>query len=379
MEAVRSEDTLIFFALSKEVSKISSILESVNKFFETKQGIDPTDRFNFIAFIKNKPVYLEDFTFNAPLVISEVNKLIPEMTAINMAGGLFVAITFIIDVFKIVGGKTFRLIILTDNKTPKLRNIEVVQDLIEKIVSFPFFVDIIRLNVKDPKEDIKLMRLAKVSGGNIYHATSEKDAARILRDLVQKKKIQLRGYVDSKKVFISDENEFFFENIAESPKPVIKENISMKCQICGLHKDPDFEGNLYKCGKCGVTIHRECLAKWANFSNVSGLPHLFRCQNCFNLIKLPKDFVEAIQSGRKPEEQIIDEVLFSEIADVLLEREKKKGKLKIIQAENPFPSISGDEDAVEEEKDISIFFCPSCGKMITTEYNFCSGCGIKLK
>ena len=168
---------------------------------------------------------------------------------------------------------------------------------------------------------------------------------------------------------------------------ILKEKSEMKCQICGLHRHPDYMSRLYKCGKCDVSVHRECLALCASFSNVGyGLFHLFRCQNCFNLLKLPRRFVEDILSGKKPEEVIIDTSVFSDIADLLLENEnEREGELKLVHAENPFPFTSDEEELTEtakkkeERKKTSVIFCPSCGKMLTTEYKFCSGCGFSLK
>jgi hypothetical protein len=287
-----------------------------------------------------------------------------------------------------VGGKTFRLLIITDKDTPKLKNVEVVQDLVKKIVNFPFFIDIIRIGIRDSKEDMKLMRFAKTTGKGLMKFTNnEKEIGNVLIDLAQKKTIKLSGYVDTGKFRISKENEMFFENIAESPRPILKEKSDMKCQICGLHRHPDYMSRLYKCGKCDVSVHRECLALWSSFSNVGyGLFHLFRCQNCFNLLKLPKRFVEDILSGKKPEEVIIDTSVFSDIADLLLEHEnEREGELKLVHAENPFPFTSDEEELTEtakkkeERKKTSVIFCPSCGKMLTTEYKFCSGCGFSLK
>lgn len=39
------------------------------------------------------------------------------------------------------------------------------------------------------------------------------------------------------------------------------------------------------------------MAQWARTSHI-GIPHLFRCHNCFNLIKLNKEFVKNVQSEK---------------------------------------------------------------------------------
>lgn len=399
METTRSEDTLIFLALNPKITNFSLILDQLRKFMNAKQSVDPTDRFNFIIFEENRPVYLEDFTFNGDLILSQLKELKSKIIKSNMAGGIFVAITFIIDVFKTVGGKTFRLLIITDKNTPRLKNFEVVQDLVKKIVNFPFFIDVIRIGVRDSIEDSKWKSFAESTGkGLLKYTNNEKELGNVLIDLAKKKLIKLKGYVDSSKFKISSENEMFFENIAESPRPILNEKSDMKCQICGSHRHPDYLTRLYKCGKCDVSVHRECLALWSSFSNIGyWLYHLFRCQNCFNLLKLPKKFVEDVLSGKKPEEIIMDTSVFSDIADILLEHETERGgKLKLVTTENPFP-FESDEDEIKEtvvkkekkkrkkvkrrekKKKITVLFCPSCGKVLTSEYKFCSGCGFSLK
>jgi hypothetical protein len=383
METTRSEDTLVFLALDRKKTKMSVVASKLKRFFQSKQDIDPNDRFNFITFERNKPVYLEDFSFNIDYIISTFKEIIPRIESLNMAGGIFVAITFIIDVFKIVGGKTFRLLIITDKNTPSLKNIEVLDDLVEKISSFPFFIDVIRINIRDHEEDQKWTNLVKKTSGKMKFVNDEKELDRIFADLAKKKRIKLSGFIDKSKIYISADNEMFFENIAEDITSISDENHEMKCQICGLNRNPDYNSSLYKCGKCGVTIHKECSALWAKFSNVGmNLPHLYRCQNCFNLLKLSRNFVEAIQLGKKPEEVIADTTVFSDIADILFEREKEKGELKLIHGENPFQYEEevpeNLEEIKEQEEKITIVFCPSCGKTLSSNSSFCLGCGYNI-
>ena len=82
----------------------------------------------------------------------------------NIGGGLFVGISFIIQAFKTIGEKAFRIIVLSDAGTPKIDQqfIPVLENLIDQVKDMPLFIDFIRINVKDLEEDEKLLRLAEI-------------------------------------------------------------------------------------------------------------------------------------------------------------------------------------------------------------------------
>ncbi|MBD3352245.1 MAG: hypothetical protein GF364_12230 [Candidatus Lokiarchaeota archaeon] len=383
MGTSKSEDTLIFLALDPRVTKYKKILRFLYEFFEKKQNIDATDRFNIISFIENGPIYFEDFTYNGNYIIKTIEQYIPKIKRINTIGGIFVAITFIIDIFKLVGGKAFRLIILMDKNTPRLKNIEVIRNLTNKVVEFPFYIDIIRIKTDDPKEDAKLIRFAEQTKGKVYFVRNEKDAGKVLLDLAEKKEITTVSFGDKQEFQISPENEGFFENMAQDPVEILNPPGSFRCQICGE------KGQLYKCPKCGTPVHRECLAQWSKYSNI-GLPHLFRCQSCFNLLRLDKDFVEMIQTGKKPKEDIdlFSDDWFSDQDALLREQDSEQ---ELIFGQDPMPMEDNEvENGLRDESDevfdlqkdtdnIEIIFCPGCGKLTTTEFKRCPDCGAKLK
>jgi hypothetical protein len=376
MDNVRSEDTLIFMALSPEVTNINTILDAVTQFAKDKQQKDSTDRFNLITFMENGPVYFEDFSYNYDYLISTMRQYIPKMAEQNVAGGVMVAITFIIDVFKLVGGKCFRLIILTDKNTPNCRNIEVVQDLINRVIEFPFFIDVVRIGTSDPREDLKYLKMARSTSGEVYYSKNEKETTKVLLELSRKKTVSKKGFGDGKEFYVEPENEPFFENLAEDVIPLM--GSTNECQICRE------KGNVYKCNKCGAVSHRECLAQWAKYSNI-GIPNLFRCQNCFNLLKLQKDFIEEIQGGKKKkkvESSIFDTDWLSDQDEKL--RKKDKTSLKMVTGQNPLPQSQCDDSEEENRKvnsneEVTILWCEKCGKMLTSEYKFCNMCGTKIK
>src|SRR4030042_4412330 len=126
MTDFRSEDTLVVLAISPKATRFELLLKDLDAFFRLKQEADQTDRFNFIAFQKSGPTYLEDFSFNLDLVRDTLEKVRKRWGEVNFAGGFFLALTFILDVFKKVGGKTFRIISLNDQFAPHGKHVDVL-------------------------------------------------------------------------------------------------------------------------------------------------------------------------------------------------------------------------------------------------------------
>ena len=77
MEATRSEDTLIFFAIDPKVSDIKKVYEAILAFCEAKKTADRTDRFNIVIFQEDGPNYFEDFTLNPQHVMIGLQSLEP--------------------------------------------------------------------------------------------------------------------------------------------------------------------------------------------------------------------------------------------------------------------------------------------------------------
>ncbi|MCP4763766.1 MAG: hypothetical protein GY870_18490 [archaeon] len=379
----KSEDTLIFFAISPDTTNIAIILDYLGNFFMKKSEIDPTDRFSLLTYSKEGPTHFKEFTHNGEYIIKKTRELTLEITDVNASSGISLAISLFMDTFKIVNGKVYRLIILMDQKTPRLQNIEILEDLINLVKDFPVIIDVIRIDTYDTKEDRVLLNFIRPTNGSLYYAENEDEAGNILYDLSKKKEFKGVSFGDTEIFKISEENSGLIDFMAEEPVEVINENEDMSCQICG-------EGtHLHKCPQCGVTSHKKCLVIWAKYSNV-GLPNIFRCQNCFFLIRIDNTFLENIQNNLKPNEDI-EAFLHNTRVLLNLEQEKKlkekEGEeIDIIHQEDPMPQMDekmidedlGDYDLHKDIDDIEIVLCPNCGKMTTNEYRVCSDCNTKL-
>lgn len=386
MGKTRSEDTLILNGLTPEITKMKPIYKALKHFFETKKSIDYSSRFNIILFQEDGPNYLESFTLNPENVLIALKSLEPIIVKANIGGGIFVAVSFIIDVFKKIPEKTFRLIVLTDSGTPIIPKLQmpVLQNLIDQVKDMPFFIDIIRLNIEDLEEDKKLMDLAKRCNGGIHEINKSELLYDILEFLALKREIDPRNLLESKTYVIPPENHYFYENLADIPLEITKKE---KCSIC--HKKDN--NPILKCKTCGIITHRTCWALWTSISSI-GIPNVFRCHNCYSLLKLEKDFIQKIKLAEQVKQANI--LLKWDIEDIYnhLESLEVKDGPKIVSVENPMSSLEISEDfSYSEEKseeskifvtdnsEIKFILCPFCYKMITTNYTRCPNCFRNLK
>ena len=345
MADTRSEDTLVFNALSPDITEFPIVFDALKDFLEKKKDMDHSDRFNVILFQEDGPNYLEEFTLNPENVLIALKSLEPMLARANVAGGIFVAITFIIDVFKKISDKCFRLIILTDEGSYKIpeQYIPVLENLIDQVKDMPFIIDIIRVKVNDPVEDLKLLDLVRRTTGNLHEIFDIRDLPSILDKLAEKRSFSSFSLLDEDiNTEIRYENYPFYENLAADPYLL---ELTSTCSICFKQDNKD----LVQCPSCETVAHKACWAQWAKTSNI-GIFNLFRCHNCFNLIKLDKDFVQRVQSGQVPSIEEI-EVELVDLQEFQESLETTDGP-KIISVEDPMAIFyQGFDDDVLVVKD----------------------------
>lgn len=232
MEITKSEDCLIFNGLTPEITRMDRVYDAIAEFMSKKQANDPSDRFNFIVFQEDGPNYLNNFTLYPEYIIDTLKSLNATITRANVAGGIFVAVTFIIDVFKKISDKFFRLIILVDEGSRKIppQFIPVLEDLIYKVKDMPFFIDVIRINDYNLQEGEKLNKLAKICNGKLYEIHRIRDLFPLLEKLSEKKYIKIpEFYFKPSAPHIPNENQPFYINLADAPIEVEK---TSTCAIC---------------------------------------------------------------------------------------------------------------------------------------------------
>jgi hypothetical protein len=301
----RSEDTILALDFDPKNVNWKLVKSGIKKFFERKHELDESDRFNLVLF-RGNPSYLEDFTFKVEFLLSLIDEDPKSINTIPIENVIFMSLTFLIEVFKKVGQKFFRIIILTDQETKPISKEFMVQDLLDITKEMPVYIDIVRLNVKqgdEPENEAKIRQIIKWSKGGelIYVPKPKKLLETVLEtDLAEKKFNEADIWEEEKEIKIPDKYAAFYENISEDPKMVDAPG-DMKCMAC--FKKVEDGNKLFKCSVCGnAVMHEKCWAFWSKTANI-GVRQVFRCPICFSLLKLPREFIEEIL-GKVVEEEL---------------------------------------------------------------------------
>ncbi len=379
MESTKSEDCLIFYALTPEITKLRQVYNIIGDFMQNKQSIDPSDRFNLIWFQDDGPNYLDHFTFDPEYILKTLKSLGKNITKANIAGGIFIAITFIIEVFKKISEKFFRLLILVDDGAYEIPDefLPALEELIKKVKDMPFFIDIILMGSPYSDQAQKLLKLANLSNGELFGIKNVKDLNPILTELSEKKRVSEPSFVKQKLRMILPDNQPFYINLADDPKNV--DNIAT-CSIC-FHKDDE---GIVKCPSCDTPAHEVCWAQWADTSNI-GIPHVFRCHNCFNILKLDKNYIQDVRAGKIPTIAELTKMKKRNIIEYLHEIESKR-EPKVIHTEDPMTvEIRGMVEARKSQpkeeikrKKVSVYICPNCSKIMMGDRKNCPSCGFVM-
>jgi hypothetical protein len=314
---------------------------ALEKLFETKHAKDNTDRFNLVLF-RGNPAYLEDFTFKKDYLLSLVKEDVEDINTVPVESVIFMALTFLIEVYKKVGNKFFRIIIFTDQDMKPVTKEFIVQNLLDITKEMPVYVDIIRLNVKDGTKDdsdAKLRQLISWSkGGELIYVPKLKKLDEIIPELAEKKwNDQEDIFEEIKEIKIPEAYADFYENLSMDPA-VIENPGETKCMAC--FQQTQDNNMLFKCPSCDNAImHEVCWAHWSKTSNI-GVRHIFRCPICFTMLKLPRPFVDEVLGPIEEEEaapevaQVTQEVAQNvQVADQneLLKEKDQKAEPKLIE------------------------------------------------
>jgi hypothetical protein len=379
MQIKKSEDCLIFYGFTPEVTKLKHVYSPIEDFLKCKQSIDPSDRFNLILFLKDGPNYLNHFTFDPEYILSTLKALNKDTIRPNIAGGIFLAITFIIEVYKKISEKIFRLIILLDEGAYEIPNVYLpaLEELIKKVKDMPFFIDTVFIGSAYSDQAQKLLKLTNLGNGELFGIKNVKELGPILNKLAEKKYISEPSFVTQRLRMILPDNEPFYINLADEPKLI---NQIGTCSIC-FQRD---NNGLVKCPSCETIAHKVCWAQWAETSNI-GLPQVFRCHNCFNILKFDKQFVFDVHMGKIPTIAELSKMEKRNIIEYLHDIEAK-AKPKVVHAEDPLVIETDITRGIERSKVRSkkkkrkstVKICPNCSKIMIGDKKNCPACGFTL-
>ncbi|MGV9198903.1 MAG: hypothetical protein ACOC4M_08690 [Promethearchaeia archaeon] len=188
----------------------------------------------------------------------------------------------------------------------------------------------------------------------------------------------------------------FYENLADDVEILTKPDT---CSICFQKTDE----TLIRCPNCQTKAHMSCWANWAKTTNI-GMPHLFRCHNCFNLLRFNEQYMEIVQKGKEPPAEI--KFKARDITTYLREQEEKE-EPQIVSVEDPLamsdmempseevskekptgfesdptsirpiPQSRGRQDRDEDR--FKMVICPVCSAINTSNDRECHNCGNPLE
>ena len=116
------------------------------------------------------------------------------------------------------------------------------------------------------------------------------------------------------------------------------------CSVC-FKKDTKA---IVQCPNCETKSHKVCWALWAKTSNI-GIFNLFRCHNCFRLLRFDEEFVYNVHTGKiQAVEEIKIEVM--DLQDFEESLELDEGP-KIIQVEDPLAMLDEDDIKIVYDDD----------------------------
>jgi len=375
----KSEDCLIFYGFTPEVTKLRHVYDQIADFMKNKLDTDPSDRFNLILFLKDGPNYLDHFTFDPEYILSTLKSLSKDIIKPNIAGGIFIAITFIIEVYKKISEKIFRLLILLDEGAYEIPDayLPALEELIKKVKDMPFFIDTVLIGSAYSDQAQKLLKLTNLCNGELYGIKNAKELAPILNELSEKKYISEPSFIKQRLRMILPDNQPFYINLADDPYNV--EDIAT-CSICFQRDDK----GIVKCPSCHTLAHKVCWAQWAETSNI-GISHVFRCHNCFNILKFDKQFVQDVYMGKIPTITELNKMKKKNIVEYLHELEAN-AEPKVIHTEDPMTienltNIDTKESKTQRKKKrrkVSITICPNCSKIMVGDKIKCPSCGFSF-
>lgn len=326
-----SEDTILFLAVDHKFTEMNAVAKTVGDFFKKKSSLDPTDRFNILFYTDKGPIFVEDFTFKTDFLLNLLSQCLDRIEKPVIESGMMLVLTFILNIYKLVSGKYFRILLIKDASGPEITKDDFVNKFMDDVKPMPVFLDVIVLGENNEHNLAKLQGMIDASqGGTLASATSVEDFQEIMeKQSVTKKSIKV-GTWDKKPDFkmTSDaDHRSFFENLAANLEPVEHLEPDMKCTVCAKPTSPVGGTEAFvRCPSCKTTFHDTCLVSWANQSNI-GIENVFRCPICFYLIMLPQLLVDDVNLGHfESFESFVKEI----DQDALLKQKDEKRELNVV-------------------------------------------------
>jgi len=387
---IKIEDTVLLLDTSRSMlrkdfkpSRLAAELQTAKIFIKSKLSIDLKDRISIISFgstIKR----LIDFSFDSDRLISSLKKVQISGKG-KLHQGIAFALQVLVEEMRKIGGKTSRILIMTDNK------FEVDVNRLEKIINIAkglgIYIDTCQIGGIQQHGKLSLKRIAQLTRGEYDHFTNSKELSDGIRVLASKKEIR-----ETSDYFSPETKEDLAPLVSEIALPLRKPSVLEikllvsgknknleKCHICHSAKAPvtgsEFYSEARYCPSCDRAMHLSCAAMWAK--KTEHKENIFRCPFCFFLLELPRSALKFVKDRDEESQEI----------RILEEEHGKEAKMNPIP-DNEIDQIDascsychniflGDYKVFQCDKCGSYYHQPCLGKM-KNEIQACRYCGAKI-
>ena len=289
-------------------------LETVKNFINEKFTIDPKDRIALLSFgatIKK----MSSFTHDEEKLINCLKKI--HISGIGILDeGLAFSLQILVKEMRKLGGKTYRIFIISDNKL-KLSN--KIQKIVNIAKGLGIYIDACQLGKTQDYSQSILKKIVRLTGGKFGFFNNSKAVLNAGRSFAYKKESKITtDYFDPNK---RTELAPLISDIAlPLRRPSVldirlmmnsKERGQEKCQICHSVKSPltgaDFFSEGRYCPSCERPMHLSCTAMWAKKTEYKEM--VFRCPFCYFLLELPLSASKLLEEKpeNEPKIKLIDE------------------------------------------------------------------------
>ena len=316
MPEVKIEDTVILLDTSRSMlrkdfkpSRLAIELQAARNFIKSKLSVDMKDRISIISFGETEKRII-DFAFDTEKLNASMKKI-----QISGIGILHEAISFALQVLvqemRKLGGKTPRILILTDNK------LKVDLNRLEKVINIAkglgVYIDICQLGGEQEHGKLSLKRISQLTRGHYNYFNNSKEFLEGIKVFALKKDVrQTSDYFDPQKK--EDLAPLISEIALPLRKPTVLEiklilsgrSNQEKCQICHSIKAPITGSDFYSegrfCPSCDRAMHLSCAAMWAKKTEYKD--NIFRCPFCFFLLELPRSALKFAEEKDEESQKI---------------------------------------------------------------------------
>jgi len=384
------EDTVILLDASRSMlrkdfkpSRLVVELQTAKNFIQAKLSIDVKDRISIISF-GNITKRLIGFAF-------EDDKLIGSLKKIKISGqgflheGIAFALQILVEEMRKLGGKTGRILIVTDNKFSK-EDIK-LQKIVNIAKGLGIFIDALQMGGKQDYGEYSLKRITQSTGGDFGYFNNSKSIVNAGIEFAIKKEV--KQTVD---YFSPDKNDKIAPLISEIALPLRRQSLldirimvngtgkgQEKCQICHSVKaavtGSDFFTEGRYCPNCDRAMHLSCAAMWAKKTEYK--ENVFRCPFCFFLLELPRAALKLVKEKieEPPEIKIAEDNEILETTVSLVPNEK----INQIDVSCSFcHSIFLGDFKVYKCENCDSYYHEPCFQKMYKEINACRYCGAKI-